>query len=237
MTLFLLILISFSFYSVKSFNLRKGDETQIPNLDTLLTGLPISYESLQKEFKSQRTSKKDLFSLSYFKSLESNSKIKYYLNKEKTDFDSIINDIINIIGIANSNKAHIIRDIFYDILPQYIRSFNYYSWMNFNFIITLNDEDNKISFGSIYTSLIEGKYYFIFCYVFEKFKVSFNGSNAVILDKSDGYKYIATSVVSSYYSKDLEYYDTNYILSFFNLVGYKIFGNKYNLQLAYPNIE
>ena len=186
MILFLLFLITFSFSVVKAFNLRKVDE--IPNLDSLLTGLPISYESLQKEFKSQRTSKKDLFSLSYFKSLESNSKVKYYLNKEQNDFDSIIKDIINIIGTTDSDKDSFIYDIFERKIPQYISSFNYYTWMNFNFVITLNDEGNKISFGSIFTSLIEGKYYFIFCYSFEKFKVNFNGANAVFLDKTDGYK-------------------------------------------------
>ena len=67
--------------------MRKTEE--IPYLDILKEGLPTSYASLQKELKSQKSSKKSFFNLSYFKSLESSAKVKFYLNKEKKDFDSM----------------------------------------------------------------------------------------------------------------------------------------------------
>ena len=62
-------------------------------------------------------------------------------------------------------------------------------------------------------------------------------SNVVFMGTKNDYKYVATSVSSTYYSKDLEYFDASYMMLFFNLVGFKVLGNNYNLELPYPNLE
>ena len=96
---FFLFLASASFILINSSNLRKNDEIIIPDIDILLTGLPISYSILQKELKSQKCPLKKELSIPFIKELESNSNIKYYINKELKDFDSIIRDIIISMGI------------------------------------------------------------------------------------------------------------------------------------------
>jgi len=233
-TLFLLFLINISFSFVKTTHLRKTEE--IPYLDILKEGLPTSYASLQKELKSQKSSKKSFFNLSYFKSLESSAKVKFYLNKEKKDFDSIINDIVVLMGISKPEST-LIRHVFDVRISNYEEFFKINTWMNYNIITTVRNEENTISYGSLYATLIDGKYYFIFCYGFEKFNVTFNGANAVFMGTKNDYKYVATSVSSTYYSKDLEYFDASYMMLFFNLVGFKVLGNNYNLELPYPNLE
>ena len=231
-TLLFLINVLFSF--VETSHLRKTEE--IPNLDILKEGLPTSYESLQKELKSQKTSKKSFFNLTYFKSLESSAKVKYYLSKEKKDFDSIINDIIILMGISKP-RSTLIRDVFDVRISECNEFFKINTWMNYNIITTVRNEENTIAFGSLYATLIDEKYYFIFCYGFEKFNINFNGANAVFMGIKTDYKYVATSVSSTYYSKDLEYYDASYMMLFFNLVGFKVLGNNYNLQLPCPGLE
>ena len=73
--LFNLFLIYSSFSFIKATNLRKNIEEKIPDLDSLLTGIPVSYSLLQKELLSQKTKIKKELSQSYFNSLISTSKI------------------------------------------------------------------------------------------------------------------------------------------------------------------
>ena len=65
----LLIFLFSSFSFVESSNLRKTEEIQ--ELNTLLNGFNITYQFLQKELKSQRSTIKNILNLSFFKSLES----------------------------------------------------------------------------------------------------------------------------------------------------------------------
>ena len=61
----------FSLSFIKASNLRKSDEIIIPDINYLLTGLPTSYSTLQKEMKSQKKcSFYKKLTLSYFKTLE-----------------------------------------------------------------------------------------------------------------------------------------------------------------------
>jgi len=237
----LLIFLLFSIISilslVKSSNLRKNDEIIIPDIDYLLTGLPTSYSGLQKEMKSQKKcSMYKKLTLSYFKTLESNCNIKYYLNKELKDFGSIIKDIIKTMGISNPQHAYVI-DIFDYKLKERKDFFDDNKWVNFNIMTTIRNEEDTISFGSIFTTLNEGKFNFIFCYGYGDFKVNFSGNDAVLLGKEGDYKYVATAKSCTYWSKDMDEKDASYIVDFLNLVGFKFFGNKYGLDLPYPEID
>ena len=233
--LFLLFLIISSFSLIKSSNLRKNDEI-IPNLNILLTGLPISYSILQKELISQKPSISKELDLSYFKTLESFSNIKYYLNKELKDFDSIIKDIIKTIDTSNPQNG-IVLDIFRNKIAVHPEYFNFNKWVNFNIITTVRNEKDTISFGSIFTSFNEGKFNFIFCYGYGDFKANFGGNNVVFLGKEGNYRYRETQRSTTYSSNDFESYDEDYLIRFMNLVGFKVIGNKYGIQLPYPEIN
>ena len=233
--LFLLYLILSSFSLIKSSNLRKNEEI-IPDLNILLKGLPISYSILQKELISQKTSISKELDLSYFKTLESNSNIKYYLNKKLKDFDSIIKDIIKTIDTSNPQNG-IVLDIFRNKIAVHPEYFNFNKWVNFNIITTVRNEKDTISFGSIFTSFNEGKFNFIFCYGYGDFKANFGGNNVVFLGKEGNYRYRETQRSTTYSSNDFESYDEDYLIRFMNLVGFKVIGNKYGIQLPYPEIN
>ena len=233
---FFLLLASASFILIKSSNLRKSDEIIIPDIDILLTGLPTSYSILQKELKSQKCPLKKELSTTFIKSLESNSNIKYYLNKELKDFDSIIKDIIKTMGISNPQHAYVI-DIFKDKISEDKEYFHTNKWVNFNIITTVRNEEGTISFGSVFSTLNEGKFNFIFCYGYTNFKAEFNANNLVFLGSKGDFRYIATLKCSNYLSKELNFHDATYLVDFMNLVGFKVFGNKYNLELPYPNLD
>ena len=233
--IFFISISSLSF--IKSSNLRKNDEIIIQDINYLLTGLPTSYSALQKEMKSQKKcSFYKKLTLSYFKTLESNSNIKYYLNKELKDFDSIIKDIIKTMGISNPQNAYVI-DIFDYKLTERKDFFENNKWVNFNIMTTIRNEEDTISFGSLFVSLNEGKFNFIFCYGYGDFKVNFSGNDAVLLGMEGDYKYIATAKSCTYWSKDMNEKDASYIVDFMNLVGFKVFGNKFGLDLPYPEID
>ena len=233
--LFLLYLILSSFSLIKSSNLRKNEEI-IPDLNILLAGLPTSYSILQKELISQKPSISKVLDLSYFKTLESNSNIKYYLNKELKDFDSIIKDIIKTIDTSNPQNGFVL-DIFRNKIAEHPEYFNYNKWVNFNIITTVRNEENTISFGSLFTSFNEGKFNFIFCYGYGDFKADFGGKNVVFLGMEGDYRYKEIQRSASYSSKDFNGDDPDYIIMFMNLVGFKVIGNTYGIQLPYPEID
>ena len=233
--LFLLFLIISSFSLIKSSHLRKNEEI-IPDLNILLAGLPTSYSILQKELISQKPSISKELDLSYFKALESFSNIKYYLNKELKDFDSIIKDIIKTIDTSNPQNG-IVLDIFRNKIAVHPEYFNFNKWVNFNIITTIRNEKDTISFGSIFTSFNEGKFNFIFCYGYGDFKANFGGNNVVFLGKEGNYRYRETQRSTTYSSNDFESYDEDYLIRFMNLVGFKVIGNKYGIQLPYPEIN
>ena len=64
--IFNLFLIYSSFFFIKATNLRKNIEEKIPDLDSLLAGIPVSYSLLQKELLSQKTKIKKELSQTYF---------------------------------------------------------------------------------------------------------------------------------------------------------------------------
>ena len=233
--LFLVSLIISSFSLIKSSNLRKNDEI-IPDINILLEGLPISYSILQNDLISQKPSISKELDLSYFKTLESNSNIKYYLNKEIKDFDSIIKDIIISMGISNPQHGYVI-DIFKDKISEDKEYFHTNKWVNFNIITTVRNEEGTISFGSIFSTLNGGKFNFIFCFGYANFKAEFNANNVVFLGEKGDYRYLATLKCSNYSSKELNFSDATYFVDFITLVGFKVLGNKYNLELPYPNLD
>ena len=234
--IFNLFLIYSSFSIIKATNLRKNIEEKIPDLDSLLTGIPVSYSLLQKELLSQKTAIQKDLTQSYFKSLLSTSKIKYYLNKEQKDFDSIIKDIIKCMGLSNPKHAYVL-DVFEDRIIGHDEYFEINNWVNYNIITTDRIEKNTIAFGSLYASLKEGKYNFIFLYGYGNFDRGYNGRNVVYLGNNKGWQYITISKVSNYYQKDFDFYDSGYLIDFMNFVGFKAFGDAFGLQLPDPKLN
>ena len=233
--LFLVSLIISSFSLIKSSNLRKNDEI-IPDINILLEGLPISYSILQNDLISQKPSISKELDLSYFKTLESNSNIKYYLNKELKDFDSIIKDIIETIDTSNPQNGYVL-DLFKNKIADHPEYFNFNKWVNFNIFTTVRNEKDTISFGSLFVSLNEGKFNFIFCYGYGNFKANFSGNNVVFLGKEGDYRYRETQRTTTYSLNDFDSYEEDYIIRFINLVAFKVFGNIYGIQLPYPEID
>ena len=203
----------FSLSFIKASNLRKSDEIIIPDINYLLTGLPTSYSALQKEMKSQKKcSFYKKLTLSYFKTLESNSNIKYYLNKELKDFDSIIKDIIETIDTSNPQNGYVL-DLFKNKIADHPEYFNFNKWVNFNIFTTVRNEKDTISFGSLFVSLNEGKFNFIFCYGYGNFKANFSGNNVVFLGKEGDYRYRETQRTTTYSLNDFETYCKNNLIS------------------------
>ena len=129
----LLIFLFSSFSFIESSNLRKTEEIQ--ELNTLLNGFNITYQFLQKELKSQRSTIKNILNLSFFKSLESTGKVKTYFYKEEKDFDSIIKDIISLMGLFNQKESSV-EEVFKNLIPRYKANNDLNNWMNFNVIST-----------------------------------------------------------------------------------------------------
>ena len=185
---------------------------------------------------SQKPSISKELDLSYFKTLESSCNIKYYLNKELKDFDSIIKDIIETIDTSNPQNGYVL-DLFKNKIVDHPEYFNFNKWVNFNIFTTVRNEKDTISFGSLFVSLNEGKFNFIFCYGYTNFKAEFNANNLVFLGSKGDFRYIATLKCSNYLSKELNFHDATYLVDFMTLVGFKVLGNKYNLELPYPNLD
>ena len=109
--------------------------------------------------------------------------------------------------------------------------------MNFNIITTVRKDENTISFASLYADKNNDKFDFIFCFGFGDFNKNFNGENIVDLGVNQNtYKEISQTYTSS--SSDFQdSNDENYLIHFMNLIGFKILGNKYNLDLPYPEFN
>ena len=140
------------------------------------------------------------------------------------------------MGISNPQHAYVI-DIFKDKIAEDKEYFHTNKWVNFNIITTVRNEEDTISFGSVFSTLNEGKFNFIFCYGYTNFKAEFNANNLVFLGSKGDFRYIATLKCSNYLSKEMNFHDATYLVDFMTLVGFKVLGNKYNLELPYPNLD
>ena len=226
----------FSLFSfINSSNLRKNEET-IPEIDSLKEGLPKSYELLQKVVESQKPQISKLLNLEYFKNIEGSSNVEFFLDREPKDFDSLMKEIIGLMGISNQDHAYV-HDIVMNKITQYEKYHEYNTWTNYNIITTVRNEEKTISFGSLFVSINKEKYNIIFCYGSGKFEADFSADNVVFLGAKDDWKYVETSRSASYSSGDFTDDDMRYIIRYMNLVGFKVIGNRYGLQLPDPNID
>ena len=84
------------------------------------------------------------------------------------------------MGLSNPKHAYVL-DVFADRITGHDEYFEINNWVNYNIITTDRIEKNTIAFGSLYASLKEGKYNFIFVYGYGNFDRSYNGRNVVYL--------------------------------------------------------
>ena len=167
----------------------------------------------------------------YFKNVESTSKIKFYQDKELKDFHSIAEDILTSMKIPDFFASQIFK---YKIVdnPQIFYNGNSVS---FNLINTASDDKSKIVYGSLYVTKKEDKYNFIFCYGFGNFNRIFNGFNAFNLGKTNYHESMSGAVTSSiYFPNSIE---ESYLMHFMDLVGLKVLGNNFSIDLPYPNFN
>ena len=228
----IIILITFLTFILAS-NLRK--EGDIINSTPILENIVSIYNSLyQKILKEKIEIEKDLpinilkdLTTDYFKKVESSSKIKFYLNKDSTDFDSILDDIILSMKIPDTFASQIFK---YKI-PEHPEAFYKSNSINFNLLSTANDDNNIISYGSLYIIKNGDKYSFILCYGFGEFNRIFNGYNSFDLGRREYHEsHHGAATSSKYFPNSIEEY---YLMHFMNLVGLKVLGNKYNIDLPY----
>ena len=191
---FLFIILFSSFSLINSTNLRKVAE--IPEIDSLLKGFPINYQSLQKELNAQRCTMKDSFNLAFFKSLVSTGNIKHYLNKEEKDFDSLKKEITDLMGVSNAKEAYI-NGVFETLISRHKKNNDLKEWMNFNIITTARNQKNSIAYGSLFVIFKDEKYQIIFCYGYGDFKIEYNAQNACFLG-SEGAERLLTLGMAEY---------------------------------------
>ena len=237
MRLSILILLTSSLTFVFNSNLR--NEEDIYNVPSILDNIVPIYKSLiQQMLKEKINMEKELpiniakdLSTEYFKQIESVSKIKYYLNKELKDFNLILDDILlsmNIPDIFASN-------IFNSKIPDHPEIFYNGNSISYNLINTASNDNNIISYGSLFITKNENKYNFIFCYGYGDFNRIFNGYNAFKLGQKEYYELdCGASTSSKYFPNSIE---ENYLMHFMNLIGLKVLGNKYLIDLPYPDFN
>ena len=236
MNLISIILISLLSLSHNT-NLRK-EEYKIDEKSILENLIPI-YNSLYHQMLEEQVQiKKELpknllkdLDTEYFKSVESTSKIKFYQDKELKDFHSIVEDILTSMKIPDFFASQIFK---YKIVdnPQIFYNGNSVS---FNLINSASDDKNKIAYGSLYVTKKEDKYNFIFCYGFGNFNRIFNGFNAFNLGKTNYHESMSGAVTSSiYFPNSIE---ESYLMHFMDLVGLKVLGNNFSIDLPYPDFN
>ena len=220
--------------TIYSFNLRKGQK-EIKYLDTLLKDLPSIYESLYNKILNEKSEISKELTSAYFKQIESNSKTKYYLDKDENDFDFMIEDVINTMGISNKKHAYVF-DTFRNQIDNHQGYMKNHQWMCFNIITTVRTDKNTIAYGSLYVNKIEQKYNFIFTYGHGDFNRIFSARNAIFLGRPN--EFVEPSNAYSSSSKDFpDSRDEYSLMHFLNLVGFKSFGNEYDLPLPEPKFD
>ena len=113
---------------VVSSNLRKQGK-EIKDIDILLDILPRKYISLYKTILKEKSHISKELTTKFFKQIESNSNIKYYFNKAEADYDSLIDDVINSMGISNKHHAYV-TDTFKNQIGSNEVYFKYNKWIN-----------------------------------------------------------------------------------------------------------
>ena len=140
--------------------------------------------------------------------------------------------------ISNPNHAYL-HDIFVNKIPQNDKYAKFNTWMNYNIITTVRNDENSIAYGSLFVTKKDEKYHFILSYGYgiKEFKAKYNGMNVVALGKDGDYKYHQSSDSTSFNWDDLDDNDSNYIIMYMNLEGFKVLGNKYDIPLPYPKLD
>ena len=102
-------------------------------------------------------------------------------------------------------------------------------------ILTSMKIPDKIAYGSLYVTKKEDKYNFIFCYGFGNFNRIFNGFNAFNLGETNYHESMSGAVTSSiYFPNSIE---ESYLMHFMDLVGLKVLGNNFSIDLPYPDFN
>lgn len=224
------------YYCQNSIN---SEEIQIPqNINALLDVLPLIFDKLTISFFRSECTYSDKLTYNYFKTIESNTKIKYYLNQKENNLSEVIDNIIKLFNVTSKNYKNL-----YKFVENFLSSFNEEDCKNLEWknqiiaSVPINGSDS-VYYGNIFAIKKGNKIDIIFCYG----SVSLNS-----ISFENGYfdysEYININNVNiqethvSYVSTiGLERGDKTF-MNFLRLAGLKIIGNIYGIDLPYPRFN
>jgi len=206
-------------------------------LDNLLTMITKIYNNNIKGYISGNEN----FTLSYFKEVESKGNVTLFLGIKPNSINTTIKKCLMKMGISDSYN-NFIKDVYgyFSRIQDDIEEQNELKWFS-NFLgSTKSNKKNMIGYGNLL--IIRKGYTFdiILVYGFAKNVIPCLGEKgqyetSICHDVSRGYRY--TGGFMSYSYDQCSRSEGNIVMQFLEFVSYKILGNKYGLNLAYPKFS
>ena len=219
----------------------KSQEIENPqNLETLLETIPSIFDKLTSSFYLSQCSYSSKLTYSYFRKIESLTKIKYYLSQKESDFPQIIDNILITLNISGKNYKNIYK--YLDNFLSSLKDEEYYTdldWMNQIIASVTTDEKKAVSYGNLFAIKKGNKIDIILCYAeTELVSVPFSSG---YLDYSEYNKINNGLFEESYvnYANSVELFDRgdrNFMI-YLRLAGIKAFANKHYIDVPYPRFS
>ena len=222
-------------------DLRKIEEIQNPqNIEALLKILPSIFDKLTTSFFKSQCTYSNKLTYKYFKNIESNTNIKYYLDIKENQIPEVIDDILLLLKISDNHYKNL-----YKFIDNFLSSLNDgdnykdLDWLNQIFTSIDKDKNDKIPYGNLFVTKKGNKIDIILCF-------GLIGFNSLPLENgyldymeyskiNDGF--IGESFVSYINSLDLSERGDRAFMTFLRLAGLKSLGNKYGVDIPYPRFN
>ena len=224
---------------ILSFTQNKNliEETKtLKNIDTLKEILPSLFEEFTKIFFGIQCTYSDKLTYNYFRKIESNTKIVYFLDKKENDIPNIIKEILSFLDIKDKNYKNLYKFVesFMDQLKE--EDYTDLEWLNQ--IIASTAKKGEIVYGNIFTIKKGNKIDIILCYgAIELNNISFGEGYLDYSEFSNINKgNIGETHVSYINSYGIDRGDKVF-MTFLRLAGYKALGNLYEIDIPYPRFK
>ena len=210
------------------------------NIDTLLEILPLAFDKLSTSFFHSQCTYSNKLTYSYFKKIESNTNIKYYLNKKENDLPSIIENILITLNITNKHYKYLYKNIYnFFYLLNDEDEYKELNWLNQIIVSISIDEKEKISYGNLFVIKKGNKIDIILCYGLIEFnnlpfeKGYFDYSEYSNINNG----FIGASYVNYINTIDLADRGDRSFMIFLRIAGFKALANKYKIDIPYPRFN
>ena len=234
-----LLKIILSFLSLLS-NINSEEEIEKPkNIDSLLEEIPLIFDKLTTSFFLSQCSYSDKLTYNYFKKIESNTNIKYYLGQKEINFPEIIVNILTTLNLYGNHYKNL-----YKYLDNFLNSLNNeeyteFDWLNQIISSITTGEKNIVIYGTLFAIKKGNKIDIILCYgEIELNSVPFENG---YFDYSE-YNKISNGLIEESYinyvnSVELANRGDRNFMIFLRLAGIKALGNKYGIDIPYPRFN